>query len=419
MIQQRGKPDKQTAWLIALTIPLALGGIVAIGFSIPSVQSLKLPLQWFDPIFFQYNVLLFMVLVLIIPAITYFYVDTMRDERFTRLRLELPESVWAQQQEHIGKGIDIQFGLKNYVGSTATLMIIVAMGFAVMLLLKPMPDALHGLGVDYGKGANLLLMGPDIELLASDSKYYHRLIVSLTAFQFGFLGGYVFFVLHLVRSYFTLDLTPNTFVNLSVRMVVGSLTALVVSFLPIFPGSAGIAVIPVVSFFIGFFPSKGMLAIEKAASRLLRLALESYPSRPLSCLSGMSADHEMRLRREGYDNLENLAQADPIGLAIRTGCGYRQISEWIGQAWLWNHMGEDYAGFKAASGISTADDFAHFLKSWRATHQGGDPYGFLNSAKATEQYSTKIRVIGELLAPFNDPAQLATGKVRIADQQVA
>ena len=37
--------------------------------------------------------------------------------------------------------------------------------------------------------------------------YYSHLVRNLTAFQFGFLGAYVYFIGSVVRAYFTMDLT--------------------------------------------------------------------------------------------------------------------------------------------------------------------------------------------------------------------
>jgi hypothetical protein len=401
---------KQLASLLVLTIPFLCVGIALIFISAANspISPVK-AIQWFDPVFFQYNVVLLFLLILIIPAITYVYVDTMRQERFVRLQNELPPAELHQHEQHIRSSIEIQFSLRNYVGSTATLMIVIALGFSVMLMLKPLlsADDPGQPGVDYGKGANLLLLGPYIEAFPGDkATYYHRLIVSLTAFQFGFLGAYVFFIGHLLRSYYTLDLTPNTFVSISARMVVSSLIALVVSFA--LPSKLAPSMIPVVSFFIGFFPSRGLLVIDKISSRILQLRSDSFPSKPLSALSGVSPEHEMRLRREGYDNVDNLAQADAIGLAVRTGCGYKQIKEWIGQAWLWSHMGDDYEAFRSRTGIGSTDDFVRFVTSWRAGKETVDVYSFLESA-CEAKCRTKIRVIGELLVPSRDRSCPTTG----------
>ena len=56
----------------------------------------------------------------------------------------------------------------------------------------------------------------------------------------------------------------------------------------------------------------------------------------------MSYTHELRLEREGFDNVENLSTADPVDLAVRTCFSYTQLKQWIDEAWLTTHLREDY-----------------------------------------------------------------------------
>jgi hypothetical protein len=246
---------------------------------------------------------------------------------------------------------------------------------------------------------------------------YHRIIVSLTAFQFGFLGAYVFFIGHMLRGYFTLDLSPNTFISISGRMIVSSLTALVLSFplqeLVFFKGRTNmhfVSWLPMISFFIGFFPHTGLLVIQKLSSRALGAAMERYPSTSLAKLSGMSLEHEVRLRREGFDNIENLAEAEPIGLAVRTGFSYRQLRDWIGEAWLRRHLGSDYDAFGAATGIGTRDQLHGLLRAKPDTDHSRDPYAWL-AAATTPILMRKIVIVADLL---NDSGsdQVETDKAR-------
>ena len=79
----------------------------------------------------------------------------------------------------------------------------------------------------------MLTMGPFVELFETNrDAYYAHMVRNLTAFQFGFLGAYVYFIGSVVRAYFTLDLTSHTFVDGSIRMIVASIDspALVLSF---------------------------------------------------------------------------------------------------------------------------------------------------------------------------------------------
>ena len=87
------------------------------------------------------------------------------------------------------------------------------------------------MGVDFSLGANMLTMGPFAELYEKNpDAYYSHLIRNQIAFQFGFLGAYVYFIGSVVRAYFTLDLTSLTFVDGAIRMIVASILALVLSF---------------------------------------------------------------------------------------------------------------------------------------------------------------------------------------------
>src|SRR5690606_37338943 len=61
-------------------------------------------------------------------------------------------------------------------------------------------------------------------------EYYSHLIRNQVAFQFRFLGAYVYFIGSVVRAYFTMDLTAHTFVDGAIRMMVASILALVLSF---------------------------------------------------------------------------------------------------------------------------------------------------------------------------------------------
>ena len=250
------------------------------------------------------------------------------------------------------------------------------------------------MGVDFSLGANMLMMGPFAELYEKNpDAYYSHLIRNQIAFQFGFLGAYVYFIGSVVRAYFTMDLTSLTFVDGAIRMIVASILALVLSFAFDFvlpdelisapaasdgrghdsikspstaePSSdtaastagadedtqgnskghsngtdstipAGLSLLPVVAFFFGFYPKRATLAIERVALKVMKNIIPegNYRALPLSMLAGMSYSHELRLEREGFDNIENLSSADAVDLAVRTCFSYGQLKQWIDQAWL-------------------------------------------------------------------------------------
>lgn len=126
---------------------------------------------------------------------------------------------------------------------------------------------------------------------------------------------------------------------------------------------AGLSLLPVVSFFFGFYPKRASLVIERVALKIMRNIVpeSSYRALPLSMLAGMSYSHELRLEREGFDNIENLSNADAVDLAVRTCFSYGQLKQWIDQAWLATHLREDYPDFVRRTGIGSSDELRRFL----------------------------------------------------------
>jgi hypothetical protein len=361
---------------LLLLLGLCVASAVALAAGIGPLGTMR---AWFDPLFFQYNLALLLVMQVSLPLITFIYVRKMRGEKERRLARELPPAVWAREREGVQRRLEAHFRFRNYLGSVLIAMVVITFGLSIILLLKPASGARTPAdGVDYARGVNFLTVGPVIEMAATDPRFYHRVILSLTAFQFGFLGGYVYFIGHLVRSYFTLDLNPHTYVESAVRMATASMVALVLSFM--LPSGLECSAdapfncmsVPVVSFFLGYFPSRALLLLEKTATRIVRLSRAIYNAMPLSVLAGMSYAHEVRLLREGFDSAENLSHADALDLAIRTGFGYRQLHQWIGEAWLRRHLRADYDAFVRRTALTSRHDLDAFMQDWEASKRPGD-----------------------------------------------
>jgi hypothetical protein len=357
--------------------------------------------SWFDPFFLAYNLVLLCIAVCVVPGITYFYVSTMKMEKLRRLRNDLGEARWNDNGQAIGKYIAGQFRLRTYVGSLLTLSLVILLGASILLLLKVVPSHAEsfGCGVDYSKGANPLILGTYVEQFGvNTSVYFHRVVVSLTAFQFGFLGAYVYLIGDIVRSYFTLDLSPRTLVAASIRIMTGSLLALVISFIAAYldgssNGASGGALdnaLPAIAFIIGSFPEIGLVFLKKWVYDKLGLGQDQANFIELSRLPGMSYAHQTRLMREGYDNVENLSNARPFDLVLLTGFSYRQIRQWLGQAWLCMHLHEqDYDDFSKHTGITSADELLLFVDA-NATAEA-----LLNTA-TDNKYPGKITVLCQL-----------------------
>lgn len=385
---------------LGLVSPVLLLAQVAAGSETAECQPPSL--VWFDPIFFSYNAVLALFAVCSIPGITYFYVVSRKAEKIRRLRNDLSEERWSLNEEAIVNIVERQFRMRHYLGSMLTLTIVVLLGTSIILLLKPCSGA--GYGVDYSKGANFLLLGPYM-LFGPDAvpntDYYKHLGVSLTAFQFGFLGAYVYLIGDLVRAYFILDLAPQVFVSGTIRVITGSLLALVTSFVTGYmPGEDNVS-LPVISFFFGYFPETALILIQKKVTGWVGLGGTKYQAIPLSTLPGMSYAHEIRLIREGYDNVENLATVRPLDLVLRTGFTYRQIRQWIGQAWLYSHMREDYEDFVKQTGITGADELVGFLD--KGNVGSATPEECLSAATG-DKYKHKIVALCRLVGKWKERA---------------
>jgi hypothetical protein len=402
--------------IIGVGTALTLAYLVVVGSGIDADRLKEIPC-WFDPIFFLYNLGLAVLAVIIVPLITHQYIRSMKDEKVRRIEHDLNTEELEHYRPEIERLVPAHFSFARYRGSMIVLMMVIASGACIILLLKPyfplgegemreasppvsaarpaesggtggqsdMPTGVSvrgagankcagGLGVDYGRGANMLLLGPFIEMYrAQPKRYFHQIVISLTAFQFGFLGAYVYFIGYLLRAYFILDLTRHTFVAGSIRMVTSSLLALVLSFalptLPFFGSVTGAAenelflrYLPLLAFCLGYFPNRALFLLDKWTNSVLGFQQAKYAGTPLATLAGMSPDHESRLDREGYDNLENLSHARAIDLAVRTGFSYRQLRHWIEEAKLRLHLGADYEEFVDRTGIRTSSEL---LACWQ------------------------------------------------------
>jgi len=366
---------------------LFLAALVQILIQAEPVTAVSAMRQWFDPLFLIYEVLLLAFAVFFIPLIATSYIFCMKEEKELRLRRELGAH-WKEHEERVKSYIESQFRARDYVVAVAAMMSIVAFGGTVLLIVKPVWD---GPGLAFSKGANLLLTGPYIESYSPET--FHVIAHSLTAFAFGFLGAFIYSITQLVRGYFTTDLNAGTFVASATRIAMASSLALILAFaisaMVIEPKDVAAnrndlmtllgtirpshetatAALPLLAFFFGYFPNTAMRAIERISSRLLTWMVkdESWGATTLNKISGMNINHAFRMEREGFDNAENLAYADAVELAMRTGFPYPQVKSWIDEARLLIHLGDDdFRAFVAGTGIRTYDQLCTFVTRWDA-----------------------------------------------------
>ena len=450
-------------WLVFVVPTLLIVGLgleSALGSKDVEYRDFRAVAHWFDPVFFQYNLIMTLLAVLVVPSLALTYIQSMTNRKERQLQREVP----AGRRGEIRKRMGRRTSFSSYRGSVWLTTTVVLLGICILLLFKPASYA-DG-GVDFGLGANMLTMGPFTELFEKNpDAYYSHLVRNLTAFQFGFLGAYIYFIGSVVRAYFTLDLTSHTFVDGAIRMIVASILALVLSFVFDFgfpsdskpaaapvtapindstePSSAAeassanksskgssdetdstipasLSLLPVLSFFFGFYPKRAALAIERVVLKVMRnIPGDSYRALPLSMLAGMSYAHELRLEREGFDNIENLSGADPVDLAVRTCFTYTQLRQWIDQAWLAAHLREDYPDFVRHTGITSSDELHTFLSACESAQVDGVEQlvlGLSMDPAATPSWKVKLTVLKILL---NTNTALSENAAALASKEPA
>lgn len=435
-------------WLVFIVpacLIVGLGLESALGPDGVKYRDFRAVAHWFDPVFFQYNLVMTLLAVLVVPSLALSYIQAMTDRKEKLLQREVPVERRGEIRRRMGR----RASFSAYRGSVWLTTTVVLLGTCILLLFKPAPSSAE-LGVDFSLGANMLTMGPFAELYEKNPEaYYSHVVRSLTAFQYGFLGAYIYFIGSVIRAYFTLDLTSHTFVDGAVRMIVASILALVLSFVFNFtfpedfkavaaPASnsasakedakdaadeteptipASLSLLPVLSFFFGFYPKRAALAIERVVLKVMRsIPGDSYRALPLSMLAGMSYAHELRLEREGYDNVENLCSADAVDLAVCTCFSYNQSKQWIDQAWLAAHLREDYPDFVRHTSITSSNELRLFLTEGDAAHMDGAAMlaaGLSADPAVIESWKVRLIALKILLnihpSPTEDPAHSTPG----------
>lgn len=192
---------------------------------------------------------------------------------------------------------------------------------------------------------------------------------TLSSMFYAFLGAYVFGVQQLVRRYSTMDIQPQLYSAVLMRMIV-AVGVVFVAATVITAGGGEIAAddpaqaagwAAVLAFLIGLFPSEGLRWISKKAA----LVFTSTPfdranELPVRTLLGISAWHEARLNELGIDDAQNLATVDLRKLLLTTQFDTQQIVHWVDQAILHCKVGSKIDRYREA-GVVTFHDLRMVL----------------------------------------------------------
>lgn len=199
---------------------------------------------------------------------------------------------------------------------------------------------------------------PDDKVLAE--RAIHK-VPFLIAFSFGFLGSLIYSLFDIARRFYTADLLPKSLVGYVARFLISASVCVVVAYgmIAIEPDKTYFA-FPLLFFFIGAFPERGLQWISSIAHKMLGQAEEKKPL-SLANIDGMTDYMVYRFKEIGIEDIEHLAFADLNHLRKYLGFSERLLCDFVSQALLMIMAGSLYKELKDKYGIRDVVSFKEVM----------------------------------------------------------
>jgi len=165
------------------------------------------------------------------------------------------------------------------------------------------------------------------------------------AVTFGFLGSLIYTLRDIGYRYYTEDLQPRTFINYIIRFFFAAVICLVIAYFLMDGWWTNTA--PLLFFFIGYFPDRGMQYIEESGMKLLNLKKENRLDLPLGLIQGTNDYLIYRLKEIGIHDIQNLAYVDLKELRTNIGYGTGLLCDFVAQALLFIHLKDHFTVLQA------------------------------------------------------------------------
>lgn len=162
------------------------------------------------------------------------------------------------------------------------------------------------------------------------------------ALKFGFLGAYAFAITMLIRRFYQSDLRPSAYAGVVLRIVLVLLIVAVLHQFFALDSTAGAPLTKtemITAFVVGFFPLVGLQALQRVASKALRVVVPQLsPEYPLDQLDGLNVWYEARLTEEGVEDMQNLTTMNLVDVILHTRVPVGRLVDWVDQAFLLIHL---------------------------------------------------------------------------------
>ena len=186
------------------------------------------------------------------------------------------------------------------------------------------------------------------EAQAPDTKATELVVYTIPfyiAVTFGFLGSLIYTLRDIGYRFYTEDLQPRTFVNYIIRFFFAVVICIVIAYFLMNDWWVNAA--PLLFFFIGYFPDRGMQYIEETAMKLLNFRKDTRLDLPLGLIQGTNDYLIYRFKEIGIHDIQNLAYVDLNDLRANMGYGTGLLCDFVAQALLFIHLREHFATLQA------------------------------------------------------------------------
>ena len=161
-------------------------------------------------------------------------------------------------------------------------------------------------------------------------------VTAVVCVAFAFAGALVWAVIYLTRRMSLRDVTAYTYQEVTMRLIVSAIVALVAYHVL---GSTGVLTgeqLMFVSFGAGIMPETLLRWLSNKISRWLG-GMEQNSAIDLEHVQGISAFTRARLSEVGVYDAQGLVTSNPLRLCLHTPYSLPQIIDWYGQAFLLLH----------------------------------------------------------------------------------